>query len=241
MSKMLTLAESARTLVQQAHNAILSTVSNHSGIPYGSLVGISPLDNGNILMLMSQLAEHQHYISANPHGSIFVMPHINEPDALAKPRVSLLGRALPFDVTEAIKRAYVERHPNAELYLQLGDFSFYQLHIEHVRYIAGFGRMGWISAEDYQQAHPDILWDIAKDAIEHMNADHADSLLRYVHNYADADWASEAAILNIDRLGMLLHATGNNVTETVRVSFDPPLKKASELRQRLVKMAQKTT
>ena len=239
MEKSLSLAESARTLVQQASRAMLSTVSDQAGIPYGSVVEFAPTPQGDIVMLMSQLAEHQHFIAADPRASILIAPEINAPDALAKPRVSLLGRVEKFDGDSAIRDDYLQRHPSAEMYLQLGDFHFYQLHVEHVRYIAGFGKMGWLSAADYRDAEPDLLWEIAASAIEHMNDDHGNNLIEYVRVLADKPWVERATLTHIDRYGMDISATGQEEHVSVRIPFEPPLSNANELRIRLTKMAQK--
>lgn len=52
-----THAETARTLLVKSKHGVLSTNDLH-GFPYSSLVDIAMLENGNILMLLSDLAEH---------------------------------------------------------------------------------------------------------------------------------------------------------------------------------------
>ena len=238
MADTLTLAEAARTLTQQAYRGMLSTISDHNGAPYGSLVDICPVESGNLITLMSQLAEHQHFVSADPRASILIAPDMYAGNALARPRLSLIGTVTRCDVDEATREHYISRHPDAAMYLQLGDFHFYQLSVERVRYIAGFGRMGWLTADDYQSAEPDPLWEIAPGAVEHMNDDHADSLVSYTNVLGDADWATAAELLAVDRLGMDIIAINESRRETIRVPFEPPLASADELRPRLVRMAQ---
>ena len=41
---------------------------------------------------------------------------------------------------------------SARGYIHFPDFHFYRLHVERVRYIAGFGQMGWIKGEAYRDA-----------------------------------------------------------------------------------------
>ena len=47
---------------------------------------------------------------------------------------------------------YLEKHPNARQYVNFPDFQFYRLEVEKARYIAGFGRMGWITGDRYRAA-----------------------------------------------------------------------------------------
>jgi hypothetical protein len=47
------------------------------------------------------------------------------------------------DRTE-FREAYLAAHPGASAFIDFPDFAFYRLRADRVRYIAGFGRMGWI-------------------------------------------------------------------------------------------------
>ena len=192
MSKQLTLAEAARTLVQQGTRATLSTLCDKSGVPYGSIVEIAPTDDGSVVMLLSQLAEHRRFLDADPRASVLIAPDLHMDNALAKPRISLMGQASQIEASDEIRDHYLARHPAAEMYLSLGDFHFYQLQVTQARYIAGFGKMGWLNEGDYHNAQPDLLWEIGPGAIEHMNDDHNDALLSYVRVLADKPWAQSA-------------------------------------------------
>ncbi|MEM7294416.1 MAG: DUF2470 domain-containing protein [Pseudomonadota bacterium] len=236
MSSALTLAEEARTLVQQTQCAVLSAISS-DGTPYGSIVEIAPDIDGNAVMLLSQLAEHRRYLEAQPQASLLIAPHLNQAETLAKPRVCLQGRAIQVDDPSACQDLYLQRHPQAEMYLSFGDFHFFHFETSDVRFIAGFGRMGWVTAADYRAAQPDVLWEVAPGAIEHMNDDHVDSVLNYVHHYADATWATQATLLSLDGRGMTIDTHGEEHSETLRVNFDPVLVDADQLRPRLIEMS----
>jgi putative heme iron utilization protein len=234
---MLTLAESARTLTQQANRAMLSTLSD-GGTPYGSIIEIAPTGDGDIIMLLSQLAEHQRYLLRDPRASVLIAPSLHDQEALAKPRVTLMGEVNKVDIDDVASDAYLERHPDAASYLSLGDFHFYQLRVEHARYIAGFGRMGWLAANSYRESRPDLLWEISADAIEHMNVDHRDNLIEYARSLAGVAWAKSAQLRHIDRYGLDIVASGDQQSEIVRVNFEPELLDCDELRPRLIAMAQ---
>ncbi len=83
-----TLAVEARALVQQARRGVLCSLIPEGGFPYGSLVEVLPLPDGDLIIFLSRLAEHQHYIEADAGASILVAPHIADEHALAKPRAS---------------------------------------------------------------------------------------------------------------------------------------------------------
>ena len=58
--------------------------------------------------------------------------------------MTLLGRVEQTDAA-GLRDAYLERHPQASDYLELGDFAFYLLRISEARYVGGFGDMGWLT------------------------------------------------------------------------------------------------
>lgn len=148
------LALAARDLVNAARRGVLSTVMPDEGYPYGSLVEILPLPDGDLVLFLSQLAEHRRFLVANPRASVVIAPHIHDPRAMAQPRVTLVGRAEASEDRAAFAEAYVRLHPGAASYINFPDFGFYRLRVERVRYIAGFGQMGWISSEAYRAATP---------------------------------------------------------------------------------------
>ncbi len=146
------LAATARRLVSDARRGILCTLIPEDGYPYGSLVDLLPLPDGDVAMFLSRLAEHQHYLEADNRASVVIAPHMFDEHALARPRVTLVGRAEPVDDRGTLAQSYVELHPDAAAYIDFPDFRFYRLRVERVRLIAGFGQMGWIAGAAYRVA-----------------------------------------------------------------------------------------
>ncbi len=146
------LAGEARALVREARRGVLCSLIPEGGFPYGSLVEVLPLPDGDLVLFLSRLAEHQHNIEADGRASILIAPHFADEDAMAKPRVTLVGRLEPVDDRASVANAYVERHPGAAGYINFPDFQFYRLRVERARYIAGFGQMGWIKRDTYYAA-----------------------------------------------------------------------------------------
>lgn len=146
------LAAIARRLVSNARRGVLCTLIPEDGYPYGSLVNLLPLPDGDVAMFLSRLAEHQHYLEADNRASVAITPHMFDEHALARPRVTLMGRAERMGDRTELVQAYAELHPDAASYIDFPDFQFYRLRVERVRLIAGFGQMGWISGTAYRTA-----------------------------------------------------------------------------------------
>src|SRR5512143_3771326 len=120
------LAMAARDLVRAARHGVLSTLMPDGGYPYGSLVEILPLPDGDLVLFLSQLAEHRRFLNADPRASVVIAPHIQEPRAMAQPRVTLIGRAEAVEDRAVYAEAYVRLHPTAASYINFPDFGFYR-------------------------------------------------------------------------------------------------------------------
>ena len=110
-----THAERARTLVARISTGTLCTLAlEPEGYPYGSFVTVA-FDDGNPIFLISELAEHTKNLERDPRASLLVAEG-GAADPLANGRVTILG-------------------------LCTREFAFWKLHVDHVRYIGGYGRM----------------------------------------------------------------------------------------------------
>lgn len=147
-----TLRQRARKLIGVRKVGALSTISRERpGYPFGSVVSYAADPQGRPLFLLSGLAVHSRNLAADAKASLLVVEPETETDPLASARVTVMGevRPVPEADSAAASKLYLERHPEAAEYLQFGDFVFYRLNVNEVYYIAGFGEMGWVAAEDY--------------------------------------------------------------------------------------------
>jgi hypothetical protein len=96
--------------------------------------------------------------------------------------------------------AYRERHPDA-FYAAFDDFRLYRLDVASVRYVGGFGRMSWVSADDHTAAEPDPLRPHAAGIVEHMNDDHPDALVAYCRVFGGRPATGYAEMMGVDRYG----------------------------------------
>jgi putative heme iron utilization protein len=140
-------ARGARALLAAESVGVLSTISVHRvGFPYGSVTPYALSTAGAPLLLLSRLAAHTKNLQADPRASLFVGDRSAAEDPQAGARISLLGRVAPLPAADDpdARSLYLARWPRAADYLALGDFSFWRLHVEEARLIAGFGEIRWL-------------------------------------------------------------------------------------------------
>ena len=181
-----THAERARTLVARISTGTLCTLAlEPEGYPYGSFVTVA-FDDGDPVFLISALAEHTKNLERDPRASLLVAEG-GSADPLANGRVTMLGPCTRVKGDGGSARAaFFGAHPNSTYYADFRDFAFWKLHVDHVRYIGGYGRMSWISEAEWQSAEPDPLGPSAAAMIAHMNADHADAMVLYCKAFSKA-------------------------------------------------------
>jgi heme iron utilization protein len=220
--------------------ATLATIARDpDGFPYGSLVTVAVDASGRPLLLLSQLAEHTQNLQRRADASILLT---EPPDRHRKPldlgRITLLGpcRPLGVDDIDAARHTFLAAHPDAGQYVDFKDFSFYRLDPISLRYVGGFGRMSWVSADDYLVAEPDPLRAAAAGILSHMNEDHADALIAYAKSLARIPDASAATMTAVDRYGFELAVTTPEGPKATRLAFDREVSTSDEVRKAMVAM-----
>ena len=215
-----------------AQKGILSTHSaKFEGYPFGSVAPYVVDHQGMPVILISSLAEHTKNIIHNAHVSLVVFN--NESDLQANARLTLLAKTEQTDKqNDLLRTRYLRYIPQAETYFDAHDFSFYTLHITHGRYIAGFGKMGWVEGDDFQIPSNPLFTEEAG-ILEHMNQDHIENLKAYCQHFHQIT-PSSVEMIGIDSLGFDIRAAPD---QTLRIHFDQPISNAQEARTALVSMA----
>jgi len=105
-------------------------------------------------MLLSGLAVHTGNLSADPKASLFVFAAEAETATMSAARLNLAGNTARVSDEDAapLRALYLQRHPDAEQYIDFGDFAFYRLSVTDAYFVAGFGEMGWIAAHEWTSA-----------------------------------------------------------------------------------------
>ncbi|MCG1019593.1 MULTISPECIES: HugZ family protein [Burkholderiaceae] len=128
---------------------VLATHARQStGFPFPTVLSYALDAHHRPVVLVSRLAEHTRNLAADSRAGFLVYdPAV---DVSNTERVTIVGRFEPTDETGAtLARRYLRYHPEAEQYLALGDFVFYVLRPQRIRYIGGFGTMGWLDAAQW--------------------------------------------------------------------------------------------
>jgi heme iron utilization protein len=238
-----THAERCRTLVASARAATLCTVARDpAGYPYGSLVTVAIDAHGRPLFLLSTLAEHTGNLLARREASVLLTEPLDAHDQpLAVGRVTILGPCAQVSPDEraTVRETFLAQQPTASYYVDFSDFAFYRLEPAALRYVGGFGRMSWVSAEHYRAAEPDPLMSAACGILAHMNGDHADALLACARVLATVPDAESATMTSIDRYGFDLAVKTSAGPRATRLAFPLPLATADEVRRAMMDMVKR--
>jgi len=222
----------ARKFLRTTRSGVLSTHSaRFEGYPFGSIAPFVLDHEGNPLILISTIAEHTKNIQKDPHVSLIAFDPAT-PDAQAGARLTLLGEAVVTDKQDGALRArYLRYFPMAEQYFDMHDFLFHRINIRQARYIGGFGNIHWIPGDELRPP-ANHLAQQENAILDHMNADHAGSLIAYCRHVHGIE-ANEAAMIGIDVDGFDVRTEG----KLLRFDFDNPVTNAQEARSALVALS----
>jgi len=181
----------AKKLLREGRSGALATLMPGSGDPYCSLVNIATAADGAPLLLISKLAIHTQNILADPRVSLMIDER-KEGDPLQGARVMLMGTVATTDDPD-VRRRYLTRQPEAEMFAGFADFAFYKMNLKGVHLVAGFGRIVDLKPQEALTATDDAAGLVAAepDILAHMNADHADICRLYASKLLgapDGDW-----------------------------------------------------
>ncbi|WP_345812538.1 pyridoxamine 5'-phosphate oxidase family protein [Paraburkholderia sp. PREW-6R] len=188
------------------HTAAVGTLATHArqpeGFPYPSVLPFAPDAQHRPTILISRLAEHTHNLLADPHAG-FLAVDAPDGDVLDGQRVTLLGTFEAIEPTPAVVRRYLRYHPEAERYLALGDFTFWSMRLSRLRYIGGFGAMGWLDGAELDPLTP-------------LDDEEENTLVELF--VSSSVIPAGVQLLGVDRYGADLKANGRRV----RCVFDEP-------------------
>ncbi|HYS67538.1 MAG TPA: pyridoxamine 5'-phosphate oxidase family protein [Paraburkholderia sp.] len=178
------------------HTAAVGTLATHArepeGFPYPSVLPFAPDPRHRPTILVSRLAEHTHNLHADSRAG-FLVVDAPDGDVLSGQRVTLLGTFEAVDPAPEVVRRYLRYHPDAQRYLALGDFTFWTMQVERLRYIGGFGAMGWLGGAELDPLPP-------------LGFDEESALLGHFTRYCEG--AGGLQLLGVDRYGADLKLDG---------------------------------
>jgi putative heme iron utilization protein len=222
----------AKKLLREGRSAALATLMPATGDPYCSLVNVATAADGAPLLLISRLAVHTKNVLADPRVSLMIDER-KEGDPLQGARVMLMGTASATDNGD-VRRRYLERQPEAEMFAGFADFAFYRLALSGAHLVAGFGRIVDLKPADILTPVDDAaeLTAAEPDILAHMNADHADTCRLYATKLLGAgDGAWRCVGCDPEGLELQLDRTA------LRLPFPQRIRSPGVLRQVLKQLA----
>jgi putative heme iron utilization protein len=228
-------ADLARSLLRRSRQGALATLMPTSGDPYCSLVNVASHADGSPILLISRLALHTKNILADARVSL-MLDERAEGDPLEGSRIMLAGRAeeASGDQAAVLRRRYLNAHPSAEVFVNFKDFSFFRIRPTAAHLVAGFGRIVDLKPEqfltDVSDAAP--LLEAEQGAVDHMNADHRDTMNLYATRLLGGEPA-EWRCTGCDPDGIDMQAG----PVTLRLDFPRRIVTPAALRQMLKQLA----
>jgi len=227
----------ARALLRTGRVATLATLDRNTGHPFASLVNVATDSDGSPFLLVSRLATHTANLEVDGRASL-LLAHIGKGDALAHPRLTVLGAFSPVasnsDDLSRLRHRFLMRHPKSELYAGFADFGFWRMAVVSAHLNGGFARAADLTAADLLSDFTDAkeLADVEEGAVAHMNGDHAEACRLYATRLlsaGDGQWRC----VGIAPEGMELQLG----SEALWLPFPHRIKTAGELRGVLKQLA----
>ncbi len=140
-------------LIRKERIAHLATLRD--GVPMASMTLYLPApDFSAFYVHVSRLAWHTQDMERDSHVALSIA---ETDDRRADPfrlmRVSIRGSASAFPGSNSeIKNAYLAKYPEQAINFTLADFSFWRIAPKDARFVAGFGRIHNVSAEELKHA-----------------------------------------------------------------------------------------
>ncbi len=225
----------AKSLLRRRREGALATLMKKDGAPYCSLVNLASHPDGSPLLLISRLAIHTRNVLADPRVSL-MLDERSAGDPLEGARIMLLGKVVAArpDELPLWRRRYLAAHPGAEGYIDFADFSLFKIESSGLHLVAGFGRILDLSPDRYltDLTGAEALLEVEASAVEHINADHPDTMKLYATQLlgaGEADWRCTG----IDPEGLDLQCE----RATLRLDFPSRVENSVALRDMLKRMA----
>lgn len=147
-------ADECRGFLRKYTHAVLSTfLSSDSSYPFGSLVNYDVHPSGDIIIKIAVISEHYKNLKADPHASIFILEDADSGDKQASSRATFLVdfHEVQDNEVEAIRQSFLKTFPNTIPPEIEQGFRYWRGTVSRIRWIGGFGSMGWIGGDSYYQ------------------------------------------------------------------------------------------
>ena len=144
-----------RALVSNERSAVLSTAhAAMDGWPFASVVPYVLTEKGDVLVFLSDISEHSKNLQADERATVFVADPAVREQPQSGARHAMLVKARRAQGAEATEgeALYFARFPGAARMREAHGFDLWILECQRIRWIAGYGGMGWIERDEWLQA-----------------------------------------------------------------------------------------
>lgn len=217
-------AQAARRLLREHRYGVLCTLSKKfEGHPFGSIVPYLVDHDGSLLILISALAEHTKNIQQD--GRVSLITHSqDDPHIQMQGRVTVVGRAMLEEDRALAGRRYLRYFPEAKTYFSMGDFQFYRIVPQTMRYIGGLGNIHWVKEGQCTVARCALV-EQEEELIAQINLQHEQEIRRYT-----GQDQCPVALIGVDSEGFDLRA-GERI---FRIHTELPLSNAPQALQQIL-------
>lgn len=136
------------TLIDLLHTCPDGALATHSvavpGYPFATALPFATDQQHRPLFLISKLAEHTQNLAADPRASLLVRIPLAEGEMA---RATVVGPVRPIEAEPLLVERYLRYQPEAERFLEFGDFHFFRMEPAQARIIGGFAQAGWLDGE----------------------------------------------------------------------------------------------
>lgn len=231
------VAFAARELIRRSRTAALATtLAGPGGHPYASMVTVASDMDASPIMLFSDLSDHTRNLAMDGRASLLFEAASRRRNPQTGPRVTLCGNITKIGDTRLCER-FLAHHPDAKLYADFRDFTFYRMTVDRAHWVGGFAQARWIAAEHLMFGDAEAvatIIDTERHVLDHMNADHGEALDACAHAF-EGRRGNGWRMVGLDPEGMDIQCG----TRFARIGFDHPVRNAQECRQALVHMAKR--
>ncbi len=183
--------QNAVSLFRNSKSGVLSTISKENkNYPFGSFVTFASFINRSPVFYLSDIAQHTKNLNYKSHGCLTIVSLSKKiKDKQNNARLSLMGDLVKIkeNETKNLKEKFYSLRPESKSYENFHGFNFYKLIVNKVRWIGGFGKIGWLNIDNWKDNN--IQWSSKEnDIIDHMNSDHSNTIsaaLNCVHSIKD--------------------------------------------------------
>ncbi|QIW10985.1 pyridoxamine 5'-phosphate oxidase family protein [Francisella sp. LA112445] len=236
MNKKQDAAFRARRVVKHKLYGVLATQSNSMpGYPFGSMVQYAINQDGNIVIYIAKISQHTRNINLDDKVSLTIVG--DEADDIRETaRVTLLGKARKSELenNHQIYSLFFPKKSAATSDIHKG-FEYYELEIERVRFIGGFGDAHWIKKDDFCLKQ-NFTGDSISSVVKHMNEDHLELLKLCYQLYAlNQGYYSQLRMIYFDQEGLWLQSEHKNHY----INFEKPVDTLASLKTAFIEMGKR--